>query len=96
VIVPSLGSAPEMKKIMATNSPSLSAAAGRMRRHRQRRREGLRLLRIELFEEEVDALIRAGLLEPQRRNDSNAVICALYGLFDRVFSRMTRNAARTW
>jgi hypothetical protein len=75
---------------------SISAAAERMRRHRQRRREGLRSLRVLLRETEVDALIDARLLEERSRNDPNAVIHALHGLFDRVFSRMTRNAARTW
>jgi hypothetical protein len=53
-------------------------------------------LTIELRETEIDALIMAGLLEAQSHNDPNAVICALYRLFDRVFSRMRRNAARTW
>jgi hypothetical protein len=74
---------------------SISAAAVRMRRHRLRRREGLRSLSIELRETEIDALFRAGLLEEQSRDDSNAVVGALYGLLDRVFRRMARNAART-
>jgi hypothetical protein len=74
----------------------ISAAAVRMRRHRQRRREGRRSLRIELFEAEVDALIGARFLEEQNRDDPNAVISALYRLLDRVFSRMTRNITTTW
>ena len=55
-----------------------SAAAERMRRHRQRRRDGLRCLTIEVYETEVDALIQRGLLKPETRNDSLAVIEALY------------------
>ena len=55
-----------------------SLAAERMRRHRQRRRDGLRCLTIELYETEVDALIQKGLLKPETRNDSFAVIEALY------------------
>jgi hypothetical protein len=74
---------------------SISAAAARMRRSRQRQREGLRSLRIELRETEIDALIESGWLEDDRRNDPNAVVHALHRLFDRVFSRMVRNAART-
>jgi len=35
-----------------------SAAAERMRRHRERRREGLRCLTIEFRETEIDALVR--------------------------------------
>jgi hypothetical protein len=38
----------------------ISTGAERMRRHRQRRREGLRSLSNELSETEIDALIRAG------------------------------------
>jgi hypothetical protein len=67
-----------------------------MRRHRQRRLDGMRSLMIELRETEIDALISAGLLDDQSRDDPNAIIHALYRLFDRVFDSMTRNIARTW
>ena len=53
--------------------------AERMRRHRQRRRDGLHCLTIELYETEVDALIQRGLLKAETRNDSLAVIEASYG-----------------
>jgi hypothetical protein len=61
-------------------SPSrpASCAAERMRRHRQRRRNGLRCLIIELRETEIDALIRKGLLKPEMHNDTIAIIDALY------------------
>jgi hypothetical protein len=62
----------------------VSPAAERMRRHRQRKRDGLRSLRIELRETEIDALIDVGFLEQASRNDSNAVILALYEFFDQV------------
>ena len=65
-----------------------------MRRYRARRREGLRLLRVQLRETEIDALIESGWLEARSRNDPHAVIDALHRLFDRVFSRMTRNVSR--
>ena len=55
-----------------------SPATERMRRHRQRRREGLRCLTIEIYETEVDALVLNGLLKAETRNDSFAVIEALY------------------
>ena len=48
------------------------------RRHRERRRDGLRCLTIELRETEVDVLIRKGMLKPDARNDRNAVIHALH------------------
>jgi hypothetical protein len=53
-------------------------AAERMRRHRQRRRDGLRCLMIELHEIEVDVLVQRGLLKAEMRNDPFAVIEALY------------------
>jgi hypothetical protein len=55
-----------------------------MRRSRERRRDGLRCLRVELRETEIDALIRKGMLESETRNDTNAVIRALYAFFDRT------------
>ena len=55
-----------------------------MRRHRQRKREKLRSVRIELRETEVDALIEGGFLRDESRNDTNAVIIALYQFFDRM------------
>lgn len=61
-----------------------SAAAQRMRRHRERRRDGLRCLTIELRESEIDALIRKELLKPETRNDASAVIDALYAFLDRT------------
>jgi hypothetical protein len=62
--------------------PSKSASEERMRRHRQRRRDGLRCLIIELREMEIDVLIRKGLLGPETRNDTSAIIDALYAHLD--------------
>jgi hypothetical protein len=59
-----------------------SPAAERMRAHRQRRRDGLRCLTIELRETEIDALIRKGLLKPGTRNNPTALREALYAVLD--------------
>jgi hypothetical protein len=59
-----------------------SLAAERMRRHRERRRDGLRCLVIELRETEIDALIGSGLLDNEMRNDPGAIIDALYVFLD--------------
>ena len=73
--------------IMQPSVPiSRSAAAERMRAHRNRRRKGLRCIRIELRETEVDVLIRKGLLRPDARNDLNAVVHALYEHLDATLS----------
>jgi hypothetical protein len=60
--------------------PSLSAI--RMRQTRKRRRDGLRCLRIELRETEVDALVDNGLLNPDARNNRSAVLNALYSFLE--------------
>jgi hypothetical protein len=73
----------EMTAIVPTAEPAArSAAAERMRLHRERRRQGLRCLIIELRETEIDMLIRKGLLKPETRNDTSAIIDALYAHLD--------------
>ena len=59
-----------------------SLAAVRMRRHRRRRRDGLRCLRVEIRATEIEMLIRKGLLMRGMRNDRNEIIKALYVFFD--------------
>lgn len=66
------------------DAPTPSAAALRMRRHRERRRDGLRCMTIELRETEVTALVRKGLLSDDARNDLKAVKRAFYGFLDRT------------
>jgi hypothetical protein len=78
----------------ATNS--ISPAAERMRRHRERKRKGLHLVQVLLRESEIGALIDAGLLDECSRNDWNAVTEAVHQLFDRIFSRNPRNVFRMW
>ena len=55
-----------------------SAAAERMRRHRERRRDGLRCLIVELRETEIDALARNGFLKDNARNNLRSIEMALY------------------
>jgi hypothetical protein len=64
----------------ATHSP----AAERMRAHRQRRREGLRCLTIELRETEINALARNGFLKTDARNDLRSIEVALYEFLERT------------
>jgi hypothetical protein len=70
--------------ISAAATPTRSTAAERMRRHRERRRDGLRCLTIEIRDSEVDALIRKQLLKFETRNDPSAIIDALYAFLDRT------------
>jgi hypothetical protein len=61
-----------------------SPAAVRMRRHRERRRKGLRCLSIEIRDMEIETLVRKGLLPSEMRNSPRAVIEALYTFLDRT------------
>ena len=61
-----------------SGAPTTHRLRERMRLHRQRRKEALRCLTIELRETEVGALIRRGLLEADARNDRLAVINAVH------------------
>jgi hypothetical protein len=63
-----------------------SSTAARMRRHRDRRRDGLRCLNIELRVTEIDALIKRGLLKSGTRNDAKSIIEALYAFFDETLN----------
>ena len=53
-----------------------------MRLHRERRRQGLRCIIVELRETEIDALVSRGLLKAETRNDMYAVRRALYEHLD--------------
>ena len=72
----------------SNESAAPSAAADRMRRHRQRRRDGLRCLIIELRETEINALIRNGLLQPENRHDYGSVQSALYAFLDNALGEL--------
>jgi hypothetical protein len=72
--------------ISAAATPTRSTAAERVRRHRERRRDGLRCLTIELRETEIDALARNGFLKADTRNDPYAIEMALYEFLERTLS----------
>jgi hypothetical protein len=79
----------EMTGIPPSTEPAApSAAAKRMRRYRQRRRDGLRCLMIELRETEIDTLIRNGLLAAESRHDYESVQSALYAFLDRALGKL--------
>jgi hypothetical protein len=63
---------------------SLSPAAARMRLHRERRRDGMRCIVLEIRATEIDALIHRRLLVAEMRNDRCAVRDALYAFLDRT------------
>ena len=44
-------------------------AAERMRHSRERRRDGMRVIPFEIRDEEIEALVKRGLLDPVARNE---------------------------
>jgi hypothetical protein len=62
---------------MTERDAAPSPAAMRMRRSRERRREGLRCLRVELRATEISALIRKGFLKSETRTERKAIVQAL-------------------
>ena len=74
---------------MTTNPPTAapairSAAAERMRRHRERRQFGLRCVTIQVRDGEIEELTRRGLLRADMRNDVYEIREALYAHLDRT------------
>ena len=53
-----------------------------MRRHRERRRDGLRCVVVEIRNTEIDSLIRKGMLKADARNNQDAIRDALYALLE--------------
>jgi hypothetical protein len=60
----------------------LSPAANRMRRHRERSRQGLRCFTILVRNSEVDELVKRGFLPRERRTDSFEITKAIHTLLD--------------
>ena len=63
-------------------------AAERMRRSRQRRRQGLACLTIEIKLTEIDELVRRGLVQEPEKNDYQAVLRGIYEHLDRTLGEL--------
>jgi hypothetical protein len=68
---------------IVSDTTQRSRAAERMRLHRERKKNGMRCVMIELRETEIDVLIRKGFLTADTRNDTSEIIDAIYAYFDR-------------
>ena len=79
----------EMSGGPTTPPIACSAGAERMRAYRQRRRDGLRCIVVQLRETEIDELIRRKLLQADARNDVYAIREALHAHFDRTLGTQT-------
>jgi hypothetical protein len=57
-----------------------------MRRHRQRRRDGLRTVTIQLREGEIEELVRKGLLKAEDQGNRIAIANAFHAYLDSGFA----------
>jgi hypothetical protein len=73
-----------MTTIPPKTASATRSAAERMRRHRERRQVGLRCITIQVWDREIETLIRRGLLKAGMRNDLHEIREALYVHLDRT------------
>ena len=62
----------------STTEHRLSPSTLRVRRHRERRREGLRLVTVEVPEPAIEAAVARGLLKPEDHAEAWAVVQGCY------------------
>ena len=67
--------------MIRTPTQPVSAATARARRYRQRRKNGVRCVRIRLSEQVIAALVEDGFL-PQDSRDNDAIERAFYALLN--------------
>ncbi len=68
----------------APQKSRLSPSAERMRVARLRRQNGLRCIPLEIRDNEIEALVKAGLLASDARNDRAVIAAAMAKLLDRL------------
>ena len=80
-----------------TDTRPVRPSALRVRRHRERRREGLRLLALEMPQPLIDAAIARGFLKPEDSTRAWSVIQSVYAtqLSDKALNWLTDNAVIT-
>lgn len=73
-----------------------SPAAERMRLTRQRRRDGMRVIPLEVRDVEVEHLVRLGILHPAARHDRQAIARALETVLDNIPIAWWQEALISW
>ena len=66
--------------------PARSPAAERMQRHRERKKNGLCCVMIELRNEEIGLLIEKQLLKPEFRDNREEIAEAIYRWFEQTLT----------
>jgi hypothetical protein len=69
---------------IAQTTVTRTSGAERMKLHRERKRNKMRCLMMELRNEEIDALVAKKFLKPEMRDDREAIADAIYGWFEQV------------
>ena len=79
------------------DKPWITLSTLRVRRHRERRREGLRLLTLEMPEPATETAIARSFLKPEETTQAWSVIQSVYAaqLSDRALNWLTENAVIT-
>lgn len=76
-----------MGAVVAAQLPEpLSAAAIRMRRSRQRRRDGYRTIHFDISDPQLDALVQTGFVDAAKRSDASELasgLCCLIAVASR-------------
>ena len=72
-------------KMNSPNDGQLSPGAQRMRRHRKRRRDGLRCLTIQIRDGEIADLVHKGLLKAEDQSNRAAIVSAFHTYLDSAF-----------
>ena len=62
---------------MSDAPEEITPAAQRMRNSRARRRDGLRTVRVDVHDSEIDVLVRRGYLDDQERDDRELIGLAI-------------------
>ena len=70
-----------------TGAPRVSSSAERSRLHRERQREGRQMLALEITKAQIDRLVEAKLLDPDKRADRDALAAAVAASLDRDGTR---------
>ncbi len=73
---------------------SPSPTAERMRRHRERRRKGLRYFRVELRVTQINMLVAKGYLDHKERDDADALQRAIDVFIGDAFWTLERDTQR--
>ena len=76
--------APTIAPEAAPQARKLKPGSVRAQVSRQRRKEGMRCLTLEIRDEEISALIRLDLLASAARSDREAIKSAIYSHLDRT------------